>query len=157
MIFLIFSIVVFNLVACFIPKRLTKLEIYSSSLFALLLAVITDKFLDIKYDLYGYFGVGLEWQTVVVAVGIYPSANVIFLNYYPCYGSVSEKARYILGWSLFAVAFEWASVKAGYFYYHDWTLWYSIVCYPPIYYILALNLKFIRKLKAADTGHASLR
>lgn len=157
MTFLIISLILFNLTAYLLPKHLTKLEMYSSSLFALLFAVIADKFLDIKYNLYGYFMVGLEWQTFAVAVGIYPAANIIFLNYYPYCQSVLKRTNYVLGWSLFALAFEWASVRAGYFYYHGWTLWYSALCYPPIYYILALNLDLIRKLQAADSDKPGLR
>ncbi|MEG6586719.1 CBO0543 family protein [Dendrosporobacter sp. 1207_IL3150] len=152
MIFLIVSILIFNVTAYFIPKRLTKLEMYSSSLFALLFAVIADKFLDLKYNLYGYFKPGLEWQTFVVAISIYPSANIIFLNYYPYRTSFLKKLVYVAGWCVFTVFFEWASIKSGYFYYNGWTLWYSALCYPFIYLILAWNLSIIRKLKEKDAS-----
>lgn len=53
MIFLISSAIILNIIAVLIPKNMTWNEIYSTSLFALVLAQTADVILDLKYDLYG--------------------------------------------------------------------------------------------------------
>jgi|GEM_PF-5572570 len=53
---------------------------------------------------------------------------------------------YIVGWALFSRGYEWTTVKAGWFYYVSWHLWYSMLIYPFLLVILVLNYKFVRRL-----------
>ncbi|MEK4870675.1 MULTISPECIES: hypothetical protein [Bacillaceae] len=55
MLVLILIVILFNGIAFFIPKRLTPIEMLTTTLFAMFLQLITDTYLDLKYDLYGYF------------------------------------------------------------------------------------------------------
>ncbi|UPG63786.1 hypothetical protein [Metabacillus endolithicus] len=55
MFLLIFSVVVFILVAYLVQKKLPKHELYAIALFSILLGFVTDVTLDLKYNLYGYF------------------------------------------------------------------------------------------------------
>lgn len=144
---LIISVVIFNLAACFIPKNLTRDEMYSTSLLAGIFQLLVDIFLDVKYELYGYFEYGVDWLSLIPIFGIYPALNIIFLNYYPFSGEAMKKVIYIIGWAVFALVYEWSSVQAGWFYYNGWKLWYSALCYPAIYFILAKNLELLRNLK----------
>ena len=141
------SVLIFNLIAYYIPKKLTKNEKYSTSLFALLYEILVNVFLDLKYNLYRYFGPGVDWLALVPIFGTYPALNIIFLNYIPFPSSAMRKMLYILGWSLFALIYEWSSTQAGWFYCIEWKLWYSAFCYPPIFFILAKNLEILKSLK----------
>ncbi|CAM4291244.1 CBO0543 family protein [Paenibacillus tarimensis] len=147
MAFLIASIIVFNTIAFLIPKRMTRAEIYSTLLFASVFQLITDYYLVEKYQLYGYFVKGPEFKELLVFFGIFPAANTIYLNFFPVSGRKTSKIIYILAWSAFITLFEWASVKAGYFYYSGWKLGYSALLYPLILCVLAANFAFLRKLK----------
>lgn len=146
MAFLVVSIVIFNVVAFFMPKRLTPLEIFTTSLFATILQILVDTFLDLKYDLYGYFQKGIDYMSLLVFLGIYPAANCIILNYYPSDKKPTSKILYLLAWCVFLPLFEWACLEAGFFYYNGWKLWYSCLCYPVILLILVSNFAWVRKL-----------
>lgn len=146
MVYLIISVVVLNLVAIFIPKRLSKIEIYATSVFATLFALIVDVYLDLKLDMYGYFKEGPQWKSIVATFGLYPAANIIILNYFPFKKRIKIKVLYILGWAILLVLYEWGSIKSGFFYHKEWKLSYSALAYPFILVILVCNLKWIRKL-----------
>jgi hypothetical protein len=97
---------------------MTRIEIYASILFAIVFQLNVDIIFDLKYGLYGYFEKGIQWRSFLIILGIFPAVNTIVLNYFPYGKKTKSKAYYILGWSVFLVTFEWASVKAGIFY-HD--------------------------------------
>lgn len=151
MIFLILSIVVLNSIAILIPKRMTKIEMYATILFSLVFELVTNLFLEFKYDLYGYFEDGVHWKDLMPILGLYPATNVIILNYYPFIKSKTIKAYYIIGWSALLVLFEWASVQASFFYHNGWKYWHSALAYPVIIFILTWGLRFIRKLLKQNT------
>ncbi|RAP75641.1 CBO0543 family protein [Paenibacillus montanisoli] len=140
------TVIVFNVLFIFMPKRLTSIEFFSTCMFAMVLQQIVDLAFDLKLDWYGYFAPGVQWWYFLVIVGIYPAVNAIFLNYYQWMKSRAMKCWYIGGWSVFAVVYEWLAVKAGYFYHHEWKLWLSAIMYPPLYLILLWVLKLVRKL-----------
>ena len=143
--FLILSVVVFILIAFLIPKRMTKIEMFTTCLFALLFQKQVDIFLALKYHLYGYIG-EIRFANVIINYGLFSAVNIILLNYYPFKKSLRTKAYYILSWDAFLVAFEWATVKSGYFYHNGWKYWYSAVLNPIIILILTLCLIFVRKI-----------
>lgn len=145
MIYLLVSVAIFNLIAYFMPKRMTKLEMYTTSLFSAFFQVMVDVYLDLKYDLYGYFEKGVQFRTSFVIFGIFPAVNIIILNYFPFHDDVKRKGIYILAWTVFLLFYEWGSVKSGYFYYNGWKLWYSALCYPTILTILAWQLAWLRR------------
>ena len=146
MLFLILSVIVSNLVAFLIPKNLSKKEMYATSMFAVYFATVTDIYLNLRHDLYGYFSIGANYISLLAVWGLYPSANIIILNYFPFGKGIKPKIIYILAWSAFLVVFEWASVKSGYFYHSGWKYWYSALVYPIILVILVWNLILFRRL-----------
>jgi hypothetical protein len=117
-IFLIVSIIIFNGVALAIPKKLTRIETYGSSIFVLLLQLITDVILGLKYNLYGYFKEGIEVVTFLTFFLIYPSFTIIVLNYFPFHKNLKSKILYIFGITLFCLFYEHLSIKFKFFY-HD--------------------------------------
>ena len=58
-------VILFNAIAYFIPKRLTAIELFTTTLFVTFLQLVTDTFLDLKYDLYGYFRIGVDWESLI--------------------------------------------------------------------------------------------
>lgn len=129
-------------------KRLSKLEILSTLLFAVILAFTTDNILAIKYHLYGYFGPeDVAYKDFIITLGLYPVINILFLNYYPLKKPFMLQVIYLLIWSFFALGYEWLAVQTGLFYHSGWKFWYSVPSYPLLFLILLGNLRFIRWLK----------
>lgn len=150
MTFLIASVLILVGVAVKIPKNMTRVEMYSTTFFAMALQMTTDMYLDVQYNLYTYFYVGADLVSFIPMLGLYPPANIILLNYFPYKKGVIWKLNYIIIWAVSLVVFEWLSIKAGYFHHFKWNLWYSFFCYLGIIPILALNLHIQRKLRQKD-------
>ncbi|WP_163537425.1 CBO0543 family protein [Gracilibacillus sp. YIM 98692] len=144
---LFISVLVFGLVVYFMPKKITYFEMYTTSLFSTVLQLIIDVYLEFKYDLYGYFSPGVDYITLWVVFWIFPTVNIIFLNFYPKSRTLLCKVFYILGWSAFAITYEWFAVyHSDFFYYNDWKLLYSVPIYPILYILILLNWKIIKTL-----------
>lgn len=145
---LLASIILFNAAALLIPKKLNRIEHYATTLFSLLLVLVTDITLNLKYDLYGYWGSGVDWIGYLAIYGIYPAVNVLFLNLFPYRQSLAAKSLYVAGWWLFAVGYEYSAVRADWFYYNGWKLTYSTLIYPFLYMMLLWNLYWVRRILA---------
>ena len=135
-----------NLWIFLIRKRLTKMEIYATSVFAIFFGLITDVILDLHYNIYGYFDKGFQWKKLLAIFMYFPATNLLFLNYFPFNKNRLKKLSYLLFWTLFSITFEWFSRKTYFFYYNGWKLWYSTLLYPFIFLILLINLKFIQRI-----------
>jgi hypothetical protein len=144
--FLIISALIFSVYSIFMPKKLTRIEIFSTVFFAMTLQDNVDIYLDGKYDLYGYFTKGIQWKTLIAIIGVYPAIITIFLNYYQFQRQWRNKLVYILGWSGLAVLYEFLAVKSGYFYHNGWSYVYSAFSYPILFFIHVIVLKIVRKL-----------
>ncbi|PGT80495.1 CBO0543 family protein [Bacillus sp. AFS040349] len=120
MIILISTVLILNLIVVFMPKRLSAIELLTTTLFAMYLQLMTDVFLSLKYNLYGYFDKGVDWATLIYMFGIYPAINVLFLNYYPYKNKIIKSALYILVWSIFAMVYETIFLWSGTFYIEGW-------------------------------------
>ena len=101
---------------------------------------------DLHLNLFGYFHPGFQWSGFL-AMFIYPSVNVIFLNYYPHSTSRFPKLAYVAGWTVFCLVFEVAALKSGYFYYTTWKLWNSALCYPGLLMVVLWQSKLTRYLQ----------
>lgn len=146
MILLFPSIAVFVLIIIFMPKKLTLMEYYSSTLGSMIIQIITDFYLAKHFHLYHYFSPSTYWLTLLVFFLIYPSINIIFLNFFQQMCSTSHKNFYILFFVIFSIFYEWMATKTNFFYYTGWKLCYSAIIYPFLYIILLLNLKLVRKI-----------
>ncbi|QGQ46382.1 CBO0543 family protein [Metabacillus sediminilitoris] len=134
------------LAVIYIPKRISSMEMYTTSFFATFLASLADIYLDLKFDLYGFFDKGINWEYIVIFIVIYPAANILILNFFPYKKNIIKQITYILLCTIITLCCEYLSLHTEVFYYNGWKLWYSALCYPVIYTILVLNLHFIRKL-----------
>ncbi|WP_051348396.1 hypothetical protein [Peribacillus kribbensis] len=139
-------------VAYFVPKNLTKSELYTTSIFAVMYGLMTDEVLDLHYNLYGYFKHGFQWQGFLSSFMYFIPVSILFLNFFPVAGSTLKKIKYIIMWAIFSVVFEWLILQTAYLYYNGWKLWYSALLYPFIFLILFTNLKLFRKLNISKKG-----
>ncbi|GAA4706889.1 CBO0543 family protein [Brevibacillus fulvus] len=143
---LLVSIIILNLIAYYIPKQLTRLEMYVTSLFAVYLACEVDVYLNLRHQLYGYFSPGPDYRTLLIFFGLYPAFNIIYLNLYPAQAKRWTKVLYILLMSVLSTALEWVyTQKYGFFYHNGWTLFYSLLAYPVLLLVLLLHCRLIRK------------
>jgi hypothetical protein len=134
------SVLIFNLVATFMKKKLSPLLFYACIYFAIFWAEVSDRFAD-KYKLYYFFNPKvIEVQTFWILLGIYPAATMIIINWFPYRKSWTRKAVYILAWSLFSTLYEWMSLRTGFLHYDYWKLWYSGIVYPFIFSALMFNV-----------------
>ncbi|WP_374703445.1 CBO0543 family protein [Bacillus sp. Marseille-P3661] len=118
---------------------------YTTSLFSTVLQLITDIYLEFKYRLYWYFSPGVDSETLWFVFWIYPAVNIIFLNFYPTRkGTLKKKLFYTIGWSGFAIVYEWVAVQVGIFQYNGWKLVYSIPIYPLLFLLLFINWSIIK-------------
>ncbi|MFC0334436.1 hypothetical protein ACFOLF_24185 [Paenibacillus sepulcri] len=135
------------LVVWFMPKRLTRQEMYCTWLFMVVATRTADQLLDLYFKLYNQLGPGVEWQAVVLQ-SIFPGAvGILILNFMP------ESSRhffyYLIGWTLLSVAFEWLTLRVGYLTYIHWLLWYSAGVYIIGIILLRLHLSFLRRNRKA--------
>jgi len=82
LIFVYIFFIALNFVSYCVPKRLYKIELYSTTLFALLFGVIADLILDLHYKLYGYFNGGFQWMGLLGEFLCFIPISILFLNYY---------------------------------------------------------------------------
>ncbi len=146
MYYLFANIIILNMVVFFMKKRLSKIDYYTTVFFALFLNSFVDVFLDFKYDLYGFFRHGVDWQYSFILFGVLPQASIIFINYYPFSGGKLQQVKYILQTSILFTMWEWITSYTWVFYYNGWNPMYSLLCYPLIFLILVLNYHFVRHL-----------
>lgn len=146
MIVLVIVIAGANLFWLLMPKRLTKAEMLYCSFFAISFQQLTDIYLDLKLNLYGYFGKGVDWGYIFIILGFFPAFNCIFLNFFPFNKSLLRKIIYIAIWTVFCTLYEELSIHLSYFYYHGWSIWYSIPMYPVLFIVNLLSLKVFRRL-----------
>ncbi len=129
------------LVVYFIPKRVSRIELYSTALFASLFGTLSDLFLDVKYDWYGYFKKGVDWAALPSLILFYPALCMTFINFYPYNQSLMNKIIYLIGFSILSVILEYIAIQTELFYHNEWKLIYSAICYPFVYMILLLNAR----------------
>jgi hypothetical protein len=148
---LIISAIAFPLILYLMPKRISRLELYATTGTAVYVQLITDVYLHIKLDWYGYFQSHprVGWATLLLTP-LYIPINPLFLNFYPYSKRKMIKTLYIIGWSVFSITYEWVADKTGMFYHHEWKLSHSAIVYPILFILLRLQLTLVRKIKQRD-------
>jgi len=147
---LILTTVISILSVLVMPKRISWIEMYTTSLFVMFLGSVADIYLDVKYDLYGFFTKGVDFEYLLIFIFIYPATNSVFLNFYPQSKSLAKKALYITVWVILTTLFEYISAQTEVFYYDGWKTLYSFFCYLFLYIAMVLNLKMIHRLQIID-------
>lgn len=144
MLFLIISVLVFIIVAIVVPKKLKKSELYAIALFSIVLGFFTDITFDLKYNLYGYFTTGVQFEGFLPILVLFPCSGVLFMNFYPSRKSILYQLFYIFCWTIFCLIFEFLSIKSGYFYHNGWEYWHSSITYPALFLLHIIHLKIFK-------------
>ncbi|MRG87177.1 hypothetical protein [Salinibacillus xinjiangensis] len=148
---LILTAIIFPTIVLLMPKRIPRMYLYATAGMATYFQLLTDVFLHIELNWYGYFNPWprSEWKTMWL-VPIYLSVTPLFLNFYPYHRSTIAIVSYILGWSLFSVIYEELLVQLGVFYHNQWKLYHSAMAYPVLFMLLRLQLTWVQKLSRKD-------
>lgn len=137
------SLAVFVLVIWFMPKHLTRREIYITWGWMAALTIHIDLWLGNILDYYDFVGPQVQPGDLFLEATLPPSYGIITTNFMP------KKTRPFLVYLLFVVivaaAYEWLSLKTGYLVYKGWKLWYSIPVYILGTFFLKWHIGYIRK------------
>ncbi|MDF2961560.1 MAG: hypothetical protein K0S39_3295 [Paenibacillus sp.] len=147
---LIIAIVVFNLIAFKITKRLTTNQIVHIWTFTTVFQDSFDLFVDYKYHGYWYFTKGLDWQSLPAHIALLPPINMMFLNGYPFKKTLNQKILYLLYWDTGTVIYELITLLPepwGYFHYGWWKWWHSLLINPILLMILLGYYKWICRIE----------
>lgn len=134
------------------PKRLKTHEYVFVILFGFCFQQTVDVYIDLKYDLYGYFDVGVDWGYIPVIFLLFPALGCIFMNWFPYGQSIYRKATYIFYWTVISTMYESGAVQSSYFYYHGWKLWWSFFLYPILFSIKGIALYLYRRIYEKEEG-----
>ncbi|MGM0904424.1 MAG: CBO0543 family protein [Bacillota bacterium] len=145
-IFMYIAIFILALVVYKVPKKMKLYEIYATSLFAIVLGLLVDTVLAVKYKLYVLDKPGIQIHALIGQVILYSTASIITLNFFPFDKQVKWKVVYIFGLTLLTVAFEFLSFTYGFIKYNEWKFWYSALCYPFLIFFLVLHYEFFKWL-----------
>ncbi|TRZ38472.1 hypothetical protein CEQ21_24085 [Niallia circulans] len=157
MIGLLAAIIIFNTIAYFSIKRLTGNQILHIWLFTVVLQLIFDVYIDLKYHGYWYLSKDIDLLAIPQILLLVPPVNLIFLNYYPFKKKRKTKVIYIAIWVCAIVLYELVTLIPepwGYFHYGWWRIWYSILLDPFLFIILIKYYRFICRLEAKADKHA---
>ncbi|MFB5195081.1 hypothetical protein COJ96_13000 [Bacillus sp. AFS073361] len=150
MVGIIIAVILFNLIAIKVKKRLTRSEMLQIWLFTTLFQLMFDVFISLKYQGYWYFTKGVDWQSLLVYVCLVPPVNLIFLNVYPLKSPLWKQFSFFLAWNVGIVIYEVLTLLPepwGYFHYGWWSLYHSIMINPFLLLILLGFYKLVRRLE----------
>jgi hypothetical protein len=135
--------IVANLFVWFMPKRLTRKEMYSTWLLMVFLTRTTDQLLDLVLHLYDQLNPGIQWQVVMIQSILPGAVGIVILNFMP--KNSLKFFTFTIVCTLLSVVFEWITIRVGYLTYNNWSLWYSAGVYIIGIIFLRCHLSFLRK------------
>lgn len=136
------SLAITATIVWFMPKHLTKQEIYITWLILSGLTVNTDLVFGFVFDLYDFVDEGIPLKDLFLQWFLPPSFGIIFLNFMPL--KRSSFMWYLAVVVLISVFFEALSLQFHYLVYKGWSLWYSAIIYFLGMIYLRWHLFFIR-------------
>ncbi|WNF24688.1 hypothetical protein [Mesobacillus jeotgali] len=157
MIGLLLSVVIFNIIAFKMNKRLTLTHIVQIWTFTIAVQMLFDLIIEFKFHSYWYFGMGVDWEGLIPRTVLLPPVNLIFLNLYPFGKSVKIKIAFIICFVVAILMYELATLLPepwGYFHYGWWKIWYSALIDPILLCCLLGFYKWILWLEKKDRHKA---
>ena len=131
------------IVIWFMPKRLTRREIYVTWFFIVPINISVDMINNFYFHLYHLDGEGMQLRVHLIEWTLGPSYGIIFLNFMP--QALRSFVWYTGGWVAYSVLFEWVTVHLHFLTYTGWKLWYSLLVYIAIFLLLRWHIRYIRK------------
>lgn len=132
------------IVVWFMPKRLTRQEMYFIWIIVSYIEITVDLSLGHIMGLY-FFAQDpkISPEALLIKMIVSPLFGIIFTNYMP--KRLKPFIFYLVFWVSFSTFFEWLTIKYKYLTYKNWSLWYSFVFYIFAIIFMRWNLWFIRK------------
>ena len=129
----------------FMPKHLTKKEIYVTWFVVALINLSSDVILSLVFHLYELGPNGVQLYVHIIELTLGSTHGIIYLNFMP--HGLRKFIPYFFGWLVYSILLESILIYFGFVTYSEWKLWYS-----GIYYAVALgyarwHLAFIRSEK----------
>jgi hypothetical protein len=146
MVGLLISILIFNLIAFKINKRMQPSHIVQIWTFTIAFQMLFDLIVEFKYHSYWYFTSGVDWVGLIPRTLLIPPVNIIFLNLYPFEKNVLKKILYSFFFIILILLYELITLLPepwGYFHYGWWKIWYSAIVNPMILFCLLGFYKWI--------------
>ena len=150
MVGIIIAVILFNLIALKVKKRLTRSEMLQIWLFTSLFQLMFDLFISFKYHGYWYFNKGIDWGSLPVYLCLVPPVNIIFLNIYPLKSTFWKQVSFFLAWNVGIVIYEIITLLPepwGYFHYGWWKLYHSAIINPFLLFSLMGFYKLVSRLE----------
>jgi hypothetical protein len=143
----IVSIIISICAVILMPKKISKIEIYTSYFFALMLTWSINIIIDIEFNLRGFFQKGPDYPTILTFMIIFSCCGIIFLNFYPyMHKSIIKKSAYIFLSVSILFVYELLLLKFNIMYHNNWKYTYSFLQYTIYCLCFLLNIKIIRHL-----------
>ncbi|MDQ1913276.1 CBO0543 family protein [Paenibacillus sp. GD4] len=137
------TLVITLFIIWFMPKRLSKQEIYITWGWMACLTLITDLLFGATLDLYDFVESDITVADIILQVTLPPSIGVIFLNFIP--KKTLHFIIFLIVVTFVSSLYEWVATETGYLIFKGWKWWYSIPVYPLGMIYLRWHLNFIRK------------
>jgi hypothetical protein len=138
------TVIISFVIIYFMPPKISKKEMYITWFVIAAITLFVDIIIGASLDTFDY---GTDKKPripeTVIEVTLTPASSIIFLNFMP--KKLGKFFLYVVGWTIFAILFEWICVKVGYLTYKNWRLIYSIPFYPLTSIFLRWHLHYIRK------------
>lgn len=135
---------IFNLLFIrFMPKNLTKWEMYHTWWMLSALTIYSDLFFGDVLDLYDFGEKSIQFMDLPIEALLPPSFGIIFLNFLP--ENNKRYIIYLMFWTMFSVAYEWLTVFFGFERLKGWVPWYSAPIYLLVFIFLKWHLHSLRK------------
>ena len=147
---LIIAVILFNSAAFITNKRLTKNQIVHTWTFTIVLQMVVDCYLGVKYHGYWYFNKGVEWMDLPAFTLLGAPVIMLFLNWYPLQSSFLKRMIYIIFWSILILIYEVITLLPepwGFFNYGWWKLSYSAIWYPGLLLIELYFYQWVCKIE----------
>lgn len=136
------SLAINLLVIRYMPRRLTRKEIYVSWVVIALINLSTDVILSLYFRLYELNGGGVQLGVHIIELTLGASFGIIFLNFMP--ESKRSFFFYTAVWVIFSLLFEMVTVKLNFLNYFSWKWCYSAPYYFAAFLFVRWHLHFIR-------------
>ncbi|RSD28780.1 hypothetical protein [Mesobacillus subterraneus] len=137
------ALVINLLIIWFMPKRLTKKEIYVTWFVIALVNLSTDVLFDLYLKLYELGEPGVQLSVHIIELTLGASFGIIFLNFMP--KQLRPFLIYSAFWMVIIILFELMMVSVKFLNYTGWHLGYSVVFYIGALLFVRWHLFFLRK------------
>ncbi|HWJ79950.1 MAG TPA: hypothetical protein VNR61_17955 [Niallia sp.] len=129
----------------YMPKHLSKVEIYVTWFVIALINLSVDIVLSFVFNLYELGEEGIQLSVHIIELSLGSAHGIIFLNFMP-----QKRKRflsYFLFWLIYSVLLEAGLVHFKFIHYSGWKLWYSFIFYSLALLYTRWHLFFIRSGK----------